>query len=254
MLVGIIGPYKPDIDTASTVFSTAGIQVIQGNELVRSMPRVERDRVLYSNGSKLGLISSLNNSSSILAITGNVLFNEEVATSFLDCDDTYLVIVGRESENDYPEEYIRKADAYLGSHRYTSWTLTVRYQELYRSLASRHSDRLIWVDCSIQSLDSNLGLMSLISQVAKWSDSYVKPTVNVDSLWGDSNMTIEESIRKAMSELGIEPPDKPLGDMEGTTVEKDAELHSHTDTDTDDKGAVSEPEQLSIDFSRTGFF
>ena len=251
MLVGIIGPYKPDIDIIGSVFSAVGVQVIDGNGLVRSMPRTERDRALYSDGSKLGLIDSLNTSSSLLAITGNVLFNEAVASRFTDEDDTYLIILGRKSLEDYPDDYVHEADSYWGSHRYTEWTLTVRYQELYSTLASRHSDRVCWVDRYIQQLDSNQGLMSVISKATIWADRYVKPTINVESLWGDKNMTIEESIRKAMSELGIEPPDKPLGDMTGTTVERDeapSASHDSPDKDTDDKNTDNKPEQLAFDF------
>ena len=193
MLIGVIGPDFDDIELVSELLTLdRTIQEFDFNKFLGLTKDTIRNCIITDDIYKDYLFKIVEKKFSTVMLTGNIMFSQDLCERFLLQGGT-LVIVSRGVTDDQ----------------------TLRFNRLYEELAKRNLQNLYLVDISQENSEE---LNRLLEESITWKDTpedmlldelgAFESITNLIIGKDNDDMTIENSIEKAMRELGLNLPEQ----------------------------------------------
>ena len=193
MLIGVIGPELDDIELVCELLTLdRTIQEFDFNRFLRFTENNIRNCVVASETHRECLIKIIEKQFRTVLLTGNIVFSQSLCEKFL-AQGGILVIVSRGGNDDQ----------------------TLRFNKLHKDLVKRNSQNLYFVDISQENSEE---LNALLEESITWEDTPEDMLLDEEGAFESINntiirkdsatMTIEESIEKAMKELGLTLPEE----------------------------------------------
>ena len=263
MIIGLIGPCDQDTQSIVDVLTDENsIQYVDGNTLVRSLDRRHMYSVVNSTTERKNILLKLKSHVDTMIVSGNLLLTEDICEWILN-EGGVVCVISRGSLDSYNFTTINLTGTYWGDPGIQQYEMVTRYKEQYLALSKSYSDNLYLVDLSDEDSED---LVSLVEESKNWKDSRViveqEELVKIVQEGVGGNVTMEDSIRKAMVELGVPLDDEPKSIDTPKKMEKKMEPISKknvTKKNVDSKKKVTkkkvkheiatpevEPQQLTI--------
>lgn len=205
MLLGITGPVGYDVDDIFQIVAESEVACVNGDEIVAALPRPWKNIVLSTHGAKLYVLEMLQHQLGSLAVYSNVLLTPEVCHHIL-ANQGYVCVLNRKNSTKYPAISDLNPEEYWGTSEIRDYELIDRFVQLHSPLAKEYPDKTFLVDVTDDACDDLFSLGEVISGMPS-SDCQLTVDQSIEMLTQrrDGMSTIEESIRNAMLELGIDP-------------------------------------------------
>lgn len=210
MIIGLVGPVVEDIiEVKDLLLSDKSIQYVDSVDVIRNMDRKSVNSLTTKAYHKQYFLRKLEDVCGTIVVTGNLLLTEDVCNWILS-NGGLIVVVSREFLEDYEQSILNSTELYWGEPVTQKYNLETRFKELYNQLKKSNSgvDNLFLVDVSKESCDD---LYELTESCEDWPSSEKILTeqkiVSTVTLKEDEHMKLEDSIKKAMKELGMETED-----------------------------------------------
>lgn len=210
MIVGLIGPVTEDMHELSEMISSVrNIQVVDGIQVLRLSDRKTVNSLSIQQYHKQYFLKKLESELGTVLVSGNLIVSEDVAQWILE-NGGVVVIVARDYES-YEAEVRERMEKYWDDPVIQKYNMEVRWKKLQERLQKYQG--LYWVDVSEENSDQ---LGELLEKITECQDS-IRTDMTVEDILkmtdvrkGDNTMTMEESIKNAMRELGMDVDgDKP---------------------------------------------
>lgn len=217
MIIAVIGSTSQDIELVASKLSNSQIQIIDTLELLRHLDRKTMGSLTTKDYHQKYLLKKLESEFGTVIVTGNIVLNEEICKWILKSDDGIVVIASRDSLENYDESTLKYTEKYWEDKASQRYNLEVRFKKTYERLSKVSDDEHLYlVDVSEKEC------MDSFESMTKWDfSSKFLDIENIIKLVNprkdDDTMTMEESIKKAMRELGMEVDDS---DTTSEKVEK----------------------------------
>ena len=210
MIIGLIGPCDQDTQSIVDVLTDENsIQYVDGNTLVRSLDRRHMYSVVNSTTERKNILLKLKSHVDTMIVSGNLLLTEDICEWILN-EGGVVCVISRGSLDSYNFTTINLTGTYWGDPGIQQYEMVTRYKEQYLALSKSYSDNLYLVDLSDEDSED---LVSLVEESKNWKDSRViveqEELVKIVQEGVGGNVTMEDSIRKAMVELGVPLDDEP---------------------------------------------
>lgn len=209
MIVGLIGPVAQDIETVSEMLvSDKDIQVVDSISVLRMADRKTINSLTIQAYHKQYFLKKLEADLGTVIVSGNLILSEDIVSWVLE-NGGVIVVVSRDKLESYDKSIRDTMEKYWDDKVTQKYNLEVRFKKLHERLQSKNdgAGNLFLVDVS----DENSGqLNSLLEVSQEWSESLNTGLKNEEILEitrvrkDDNTMTMEESIKAAMRELGME--------------------------------------------------
>lgn len=205
MIIAITGSTQQDVNELALGLSEDRIQVIDTLDLLRRLDRKSLNNLTTNRNLQKSVLKSLENAFESVIITGNIVVNEEICEWLLS-NNNIVVVTTRKSIDSYDPEVLEQYTRFWDDKVSLQYNLTVRFQSEYERLKKIHK-KVYMADLS-EPTDESEELFETVSQIK--------------SSRKDNDMTIEESIKKAMAELGMDvdtsssEPEQPQKKVEKT--------------------------------------
>jgi len=212
MIIGITGPVQDDMDTVlSLLTSEKSIQVVNSIEVLRNADRKMVNSLPIHDYHKKYYLKKLEQEFGTVIVTGNIILDEQTCQWLLQTGNV-VVVVSRDKLEKYPKDILDHTEKYWDDKVTQRYHLEVRFNSLYDRLHKVASDNLYLINISEDNsddLDSLIENCSNLEESIKIENNITKIVDLVTIRKEDNTMTMEESIRKAMAELGmdVEEPD-----------------------------------------------
>lgn len=223
MIIAVIGSTSQDVEVvASTLSHSHCIQVVDTLELLRHLDRKTMGSLTTKDYHQKYLLKKLESEFGTVIVTGNIILNEEICKWVLESENNEVVIASRGSLEKYDEETLKYTEKYWEDKASQRYNLEVRFKKTYERLSkASNSEHLYLVDVS-EKEHMNL-LKSLLTNwdvSSKSIDSYDDIIDLVNPRKDDDTMTMEESIKKAMRELGMDVDDNEVSSETKPSLKK----------------------------------
>lgn len=214
MIIGIVGPVEQDIQAIIEMITESHqIQVVDSVNVIRLMDRRHINSITTQVNHKKVFLKKLEQEFGTVIVTGNLILSEDICSWILE-NQGVLIVVSRDKLENYDEHDLDVSEEYWCDPVVQRYELELRFKRLYESLSKSYSKDLYLIDLSNEDSED---LMSLAEVCESWSDSYqsgftMTEIENIVDGKEDTTMTMEESIKKAMAELGVnidETPEEP---------------------------------------------
>lgn len=217
LIIGIIGPVSQENQIITELLTEEkSIQVVDGLDVVRAMDRKHRNSLISKDYHKKLFLKQLESELGTYIITGNLLLSQNICSWLLKEGNT-IVIVNRGNIEAYEDSVLNDTGRYLDDSNLQKYELEQRFKQTFKMLQPI-SKNLYWIDLSDEESDDLNRLVELKLQESKTTGLETSDLISIITRKEDKNMTMEESIRKAMKELGIEDNTE-----DATSVEKKPE-------------------------------
>ena len=263
MILGITGPMSSDMEMVlDCVLKGSALELIDTNDIIRAVPnRNYKNSLIVDDTNKKVLLKNLENHMGSLVATSNLVLTENVCKWLLSNGHS-VAIVARSNLTDYDPVDVSNQRKYWGDEDVLKFELEDRYKELYNRLSTTNSENLYWIDLSTDSEDLDRLCERMSNEKStKYDINNIINQFNKD----EDRMTIQESIQKAMKELGIDlnttegaekkvttkPPKKEIKEVSAdTTIIKEPkpplEANSNTSTDNSKPMEPTTPNELYV--------
>lgn len=237
MIVGLIGPVPQDITTASEMLlSDKEIQVVDAISVLRMADRKTINSLTVQAYHKQFFLKKLEADLGTVIVTGNMILSEDIVPWVLD-NGGVIVVVSRDKFESYPKDILETTEKYWNDKLIQKYNLEVRFKKFHERLQAKNEGvgNLFLVDVSDENSEQ---LNELLEVSQEWSES-VKSGLKVEEILEMTkvrkddtmaNVTMEESIKNAMRELGMSVDDdeptkeeQPTKQPKQTKVAKKAE-------------------------------
>lgn len=229
MIVGLVGGVPQDIyEVTSLLSKNRCIQVVDSIEILRMLDRHTINSLTVQSYHKQYFLKLLEDKFGTIIVTGNIILSEDIINWILD-NYGVIVIVSRKDMNTYDVDTLKSLKKYWGESSVQKYHVETRWKNLYERLKDK---RTYYIDVS----DSES--LSKLHEVAEnWDDSSVcgvssEDLVNITKIRkdGKSNMTMEESIKKAMRELGMDVDEDNSDETKKSTKGADKKIEPRKKT------------------------
>lgn len=205
MIIGIVGPVEQDIQAIIEMITESHqIQVVDSVNVIRLMDRRRINSITTQVNHKKVFLKKLEQEFGTVIVTGNLILSEDICSWILE-NQGVLVVVSRDKLESYDKHDLDVSEEYWCDPVVQRYELELRFKRLYESLSRSYSKDLYLIDLSNEDSED---LMSLAEVCESWNDSYqsgfnMAEIENIVDGKDDTTMTMEESIKKAMAELGV---------------------------------------------------
>lgn len=210
MIVGLIGPVPQDIDMVSEMLvSDKDIQVIDAISVLRIADRKTINSLTVKHYHKKYFLKKLEAELGTVIVSGNLILSEDMLPWVLD-NGGVVVVVSRDKFESYPKDVLETTEKYWNDKVIQKYNLEVRFKKFHERLQTKNEGvgNLFLIDVSDENSEQ---LNELLEVSQEWSES-VKSGLKNEEILEMTNvrkddtmaMTMEESIKNAMRELGME--------------------------------------------------
>lgn len=211
MIVGLIGPVPQDIVAVSDMLvSDKEIQVVDAISVLRMADRKTINSLTVQTYHKQFFLKKLEADLGTIIVTGNMILSEDIVPWVLD-NGGVIVVVSRDKFESYPKEILETTEKYWNDKLIQKYNLEVRFKKFHERLQAKNEGvgNLFLIDVSDENSEQ---LDELLEVSQEWSES-VKSGLKVEEILEMTKvrkddtmatMTMEESIKNAMRELGME--------------------------------------------------
>ncbi len=204
LIIGIIGPVSQENQIITELLTEEkSIQVVDGLDVVRAMDRKHRNSLISKDYHKKLFLKQLESELGTYIITGNLLLSQNICSWLLKEGNT-VVIVNRDNMEAYEDSVLNDTGRYLDDNNLQKYELEQRFKQTFKVLQPISKKSLYWIDLSDEESDDLNRLVELKLQESKTTGLETSDLISIITRKEDKNMTMEESIKKAMRELGIE--------------------------------------------------
>lgn len=244
MIIGIIGPVSQENQIITELLTEEkSIQVVDGLDVVREMDRKHRNSLISKDYHKKLFLKQLESELGTYIITGNLLLSQNICSWLLKEGNT-IVIVNRGNIEAYEDSVLNDTGRYLDDSNLQKYELEQRFKQTFKVLQPI-SKNLYWIDLSDEESDDLNRLVELKLQESKTTGLETSDLISIITRKEDKNMTMEESIKKAMRELGID---------NDTTIENPAPTEKKPEKKPIEKKLVSPIKQTQESFENNSIF
>lgn len=244
MIIGIIGPVSQENQIITELLTEEkSIQVVDGLDVVRSMDRKHRNSLISKDYHKKLFLKQLESELGTYIITGNLLLSQNICSWLLKEGNT-VVIVNRDNMEAYEDSVLNDTGRYLDDSNLQKYELEQRFKQTFKVLQPI-SKNLYWIDLSDEESDDLNRLVELKLQESKTTGLETSDLISIITRKEDKNMTMEESIKKAMRELGID---------NDITIENPAPTEKKPEQKPIEKKLVSPIKQTQESFENNSIF
>lgn len=214
MIIGVVGPVPTDIQMITELISDESqFQVVDCLDVVRQMDRKHINSMTSKSYHKQFFLKSLENIFGVCIFTGNLVLSPEICRWIIQTGGV-IVVVSRNELESYDNYTLEQTGNYWEDPAIQRYELVNRFKKLYETLASEFGiNNLFKIDLSEENSED---LSRLVEFSQEWIPS-TKTTKDTRELLKivtgkeDNTMTMEESIKQAMRELGVD-----FGDAEAS--------------------------------------
>lgn len=205
MIIGVVGPVEQDIQTITEMITESHqIQVVDSVNVIRLMDRKHINSITTQVNHKKVFLKKLEQEFGTVIVTGNLILSEDICSWILE-NQGVLIVVSRDKLESYDKHDLDVSEEYWCDPVVQRYELELRFKRLYESLSRSYSKDLYLIDLSDEDSED---LMNLAEVCESWEDSYqsgfnMAEIENIVDGKDDTTMTMEESIKKAMAELGV---------------------------------------------------
>lgn len=210
MIIGLIGPVPQDIAVVSEMLtSDKEVQVVDAISVLRMADRKTINSLTVQTYHKQFFLKKLEAELGTIIVTGNMILSEDIVPWVLD-NGGVVVVVSRDKFESYPKEILETTEKYWDDKLIQKYNLEVRFKKFHERLQTKNEGvgNLFLVDVSDENSEQ---LNELLEVSQEWSESVKSNLKNEEILEmtkvrKDDNMavTMEESIKNAMRELGMD--------------------------------------------------
>ena len=210
MIIGLIGPVPQDIAVVSEMLtSDKEVQVVDAISVLRMADRKTINSLTVQTYHKQFFLKKLEAELGTIIVTGNMILSEDIVPWVLD-NGGVVVVVSRDKFESYPKEILETTEKYWNDKLIQKYNLEVRFKKFHERLQTKNEGvgNLFLVDVSDENSEQ---LNELLEVSQEWSESVKSNLKNEEILEmtkvrKDDNMavTMEESIKNAMRELGMD--------------------------------------------------
>ena len=211
MIVGLIGPVPQDIVAVSDMLvSDKEIQIVDAISVLRMADRKTINSLTVQTYHKQFFLKKLEADLGTIIVTGNMILSEDIVPWVLD-NGGVIVVVSRDKFESYPKDILETTEKYWNDKLIQKYNLEVRFKKFHERLQTKNEGvgNLFLIDVSDENSEQ---LNELLEVSQEWSES-VKSGLKVEEILEMTKvrkddtmatMTMEESIKNAMRELGME--------------------------------------------------
>lgn len=211
MIVGLIGPVPQDITTISEMLlSDKEIQVVDAISVLRMADRKTINSLTVQTYHKQFFLKKLEADLGTVIVTGNMILSEDIVSWVLD-NGGVIVVVSRDKFESYPKDILETTEKYWNDKLIQKYNLEVRFKKFHERLQTKNEGvgNLFLVDVSDENSEQ---LNELLEVSQEWFESMksglkTEEILEMTKVRKDdtmANVTMEESIKNAMRELGME--------------------------------------------------
>lgn len=219
MIIGLVGPADSDTQLITELLTEEkSIQVVDSTDVIRLMDRNHINSLTTKDYHKKYFLKQLESELGTYIVTGNLLLSQEICRWVLQ-DGGIIVVISRDKMESYDKSVIENPGVYWDDLSVQRYELEYKFKRLFEELQKSNgiSENLYLIDLSNE--DSEY-LSQLVEHSQKWVDSEhfslsAKELASITSIATkeeSNHMTMEESIKQAMRELGVEVDDEPAQD------------------------------------------
>lgn len=207
MIIGLIGPSIEDLQIISEALCENNeFQVVDGLELLRHFDEVHLNFAITSDSYKIYILKALEQELGTYIIQGNLLLNEAICRWLL-TNNNKIVVANRGHLEDYPEQIDFPAD-YWKNPEVQRYELETKFHQVYDNLNKQKNSVEVLHKLNMTSEDFDENLFLLTEEIQGCEDSKISELnpaelVKIITRKENKTMTIEESIKNAMRELGV---------------------------------------------------
>ena len=217
MIIGIIG-VNNDIDqVADLLCSTKDLQYADMIEVLRLSNRYMIGSLTTKLYHKKYVLKKLESIFGTVVVSGNLVLSEDVCEWLLS-NGNVVAVASRDKLESYDKSTIKQAEKYWEDKTVQRYNLEVRFKKVHEKL-HKNSEQVYRIDLSNDNCDDLNGLLGLIETCDDSSRTDADPRELLELIETikevSDTMTMEESIKKAMRELGME-----VDDIEGESPQE----------------------------------
>lgn len=257
MIVSIIGPENHDMSRVAQLLRSHGLCCLNLTTILGELSQSSKHHLISHTSASIDLFSLIEGMTGNAAVYGNALLNTEMCKYLVD-HGSPLCLVYR---SDTSEQWWYTAPVTLDFWNQPDtihYNLATRFEKMFKQVSKGHKRSSFLVDLS--SDDKGIGeLNRLLSYIdSRYTSTRMVTEREVSDLMSnDTDMSIEESIRKAMAELGIQPNSNTSDSnnqeepKEHTRAEKnssDMSLGVASDTNSTDSGSAKDRANTAVPF------
>lgn len=213
MIIGLVGPAASDTQLITELLTEEkSIQVVDSIDVIRLMDRKHINSLTTKDYHKKYFLKQLESELGTYIVTGNLLLSQEICQWILQ-DGGIIVVISRDKMESYDKSVIENTGVYWDDPNIQRYELEYKFKRLFEELQKSNdgSGNLYLVDLSDEDSED---LNQLVECSQEWMDSEhfslsAKELVSIVTRKEDNHMTMEESIKQAMRELGVEVDDEP---------------------------------------------
>lgn len=209
MIIGLIGPVSQDIDAVSEMLvSDKAIQVVNSISVLRKADRKTINNLTIQGYHKQYFLKKLEAELRTIIVTGNLILSEDIVSWLLD-NGGVIVVVSRDKMESYDKSVLETMEKYWDDKVTQKYNLEVRFKKFHERLQAKNEGvgNLFLIDVS----DENSSQLEELLEVSQeWCESERNGLKDEEILEitkvikEDTTMTLEDSIKNAMRELGME--------------------------------------------------
>lgn len=210
MIVGLIGPVPQDITTVSEMLvSDKEIQVVDSISVLRMADRKTINSLTVQAYHKQYFLKKLESDLGTVIVSGNLILSEDIVSWVLE-NGGAIVVVSRDNWESYDKSIRDTMEKYWDDKVTQKYNLEVRFKKLHERLQAKNEGvgNLFRIDVSDENSEQ---LNDLLEVSQEWSESVKsglksEEILEMTKVRKDDTMaiTMEESIKNAMRELGMD--------------------------------------------------
>lgn len=217
MIIGLVGPVGQDIQSVSELLSEdRDFQVVDSIQMLRLADRKLMGSLTTQLYHKKYVLKKFEQEFGTVLVTGNLVLSEDICEWILQ-DGGVIVVVSRDKLESYDKEVLEAIGTYWEELHTQKYNLEVRFKKVYERLSKFESNNNLHL---IDLADEDTTALETLMEISQnWEESngiensYENLIELITIRKEDNTMTMEESIKKAMRELGMDVDDTPTPEV-----------------------------------------
>lgn len=195
MIIGIVGPDVGEVQKfVQNTLAEKHIQVVDSGQILQHLQEEVLNSLMTQDYHKKYFLKNLESQLGTVVVTGNLLLNPNLCEWILENQGAVVIVPNKLAELDSSWD-----SRYWSQETVREYELEQRFNDLYKRLQKIHVDQLYMISPK----------QAQQIKIQNWSNSKIyglddQSLANYALGKGDENMNMEDSIRQAMKELGIE--------------------------------------------------
>lgn len=226
MIIGIVGPDVGEVQKfVQNTLAEKHIQVVDSGQILQHLQEEVLNSLMTQDYHKKYFLKNLESQLGTVVVTGNLLLNPNLCEWILENQGAVVIVPNKLAELDSSWD-----SKYWSQETVREYELEQRFNDLYKRLQKIHVGQLYMISPK----------QAQQIKIQNWSNSKIyglddQSLANYALGKGDENMNMEDSIRQAMKELGIElnQPAKEVAPITLPTPEETQVNSSEISPETD---------------------